>query len=742
MTVQTNTNSIVYVGNGSTANFDYDFLILDASHLKVYFGDVLQTSGYVVSGVLSQTGGTVAFAPAPGAGVKITLTRSVPFLQLTDYQAYDAFPAESHERALDLLTMMTQQLKGELGRTMQHPVGGNKWDAKGNEIINVGTGSSGTSAANINQVKHLIASEVGDDPSASASVRSREALRRSYAEAGYNLVDGSFQTGFTLVNANDVALDEATGRAFSGPAGVVAAGTDPVTSGGFVDRSDHTLRSEVDEMSRLTSRYATLQAAADAKRSVFVDMDYSLTAAVSVSDMLDITAVDDPVISVQANKIAFNVSDVAKGVMRGLEFVGAATPTDTASSMAVNTQTALPVNYVTYDGIVASCLTLGLNLTKGRGNKVIGGKFGGMVYSPSTLGSAGGYGVLLQGERDVEIACTHFVATATDRHAVYTSKVSTDPVGIGGCENVDIHDVVVDWLATNGTDDESKIPFPARSPRNWKLRDSSIQGGAGGVIVRTGNGSARDIFILNNNMRDMESRNSQFCTPISVGQASTGYGVVGVIISGNRTRISRGSGQPPARDAGGLFAGISQMLITDHISTVDTGVMFGFTNCTDVLIDNVTDIVSGSNGPNIQPVLNFSGSCSKFTIGNVMHNRPDISGKKALFGGLANMTDMTCTFTRTFRVLTNGAGGFTLLDPWDLVAYVTLNANNIVIQFRSHVTQQAADEAQYRMTSATHANAYRSNSVGKTGTVFVMTFAGAVADPQTSTFTIEGVLTE
>lgn len=236
MTVQTNNNSISYVGNGSTVHFDYDYLILNASHLKVYFGDVLQTSGYVVSGVSSQTGGTVAFAVAPPNGANITLIRDVPFLQLTDYQPYDAFPAESHERALDLLTMMTQQLKDELGRTMQHPVGGNKWDAKGNEIINVGTGSSGTSAANIDQVKYLISSEVGDDPSASASVRSREALRRSYAEAGYNLVVGSFEVGGTLVNANDVLLQERTGKVFSGPAGAVAAGTNPA-SGGFVDVS-------------------------------------------------------------------------------------------------------------------------------------------------------------------------------------------------------------------------------------------------------------------------------------------------------------------------------------------------------------------------------------------------------------------------------------------------------------------------------------------------------------------------
>lgn len=63
-----------------------------------------------------------------------------------------------------------------------------------------------------------------------------EAIRRSYAEAGYNLVDGSFEAGGTLVNANDVLLQESTGKAFSGPAGPIAAGTDPA-SGGFVDYS-------------------------------------------------------------------------------------------------------------------------------------------------------------------------------------------------------------------------------------------------------------------------------------------------------------------------------------------------------------------------------------------------------------------------------------------------------------------------------------------------------------------------
>ena len=64
-----------------------------------------------------------------------------------------------------------------------------------------------------------------------------ESIRRSYAEAGYNLVDCSFEAGGTLANDNYVLLQERTGKAFTGPAGQVNAGTDP-TSSGFVDVSD------------------------------------------------------------------------------------------------------------------------------------------------------------------------------------------------------------------------------------------------------------------------------------------------------------------------------------------------------------------------------------------------------------------------------------------------------------------------------------------------------------------------
>lgn len=70
----------------------------------------------------------------------------------------------------------------------------------------------------------------------------RESLRRSYAEAGYNLVSGSFEAGGTLANTKDVLLHEASGKAYTGSAGTVAAGTNPA-GGGFVDVSNSVVSS-------------------------------------------------------------------------------------------------------------------------------------------------------------------------------------------------------------------------------------------------------------------------------------------------------------------------------------------------------------------------------------------------------------------------------------------------------------------------------------------------------------------
>ena len=66
----------------------------------------------------------------------------------------------------------------------------------------------------------------------------REALRRTYLEAGLNLVEGSFETGAIITSTTDVVLHEKTGKCYSGPIGQVSKETDPLSEG-FVDVSEH-----------------------------------------------------------------------------------------------------------------------------------------------------------------------------------------------------------------------------------------------------------------------------------------------------------------------------------------------------------------------------------------------------------------------------------------------------------------------------------------------------------------------
>lgn len=118
------------------------------------------------------------------------------------------------------------------GGTMSGPV-----DMSSNEILNVSRLSA--DRLELGGVQVVPTSLVIDPYNGT-----REALRRSYAEAGYSLVVGSFEVGGVLVNPNDVLLRESTGKAYSGPAGVVPPGTDPIGVA-FTDRSGELLRLEL-----------------------------------------------------------------------------------------------------------------------------------------------------------------------------------------------------------------------------------------------------------------------------------------------------------------------------------------------------------------------------------------------------------------------------------------------------------------------------------------------------------------
>lgn len=117
-TISTETNRVDQTGTGSQTAFTYTFKITDKTHLKVYVNGTLKTvdTDYTVSGVGSDSGGTVTFVTAPTSGHRVILLREVPLTQATTYTNAGKFPAASHESTLDKLTMGLQQLKERLDR--------------------------------------------------------------------------------------------------------------------------------------------------------------------------------------------------------------------------------------------------------------------------------------------------------------------------------------------------------------------------------------------------------------------------------------------------------------------------------------------------------------------------------------------------------------------------------------------------------------------------------------------------
>lgn len=131
MTVSTTTNRIDYQGDGSTTVFPIPFKFLDNSHLLVYTktaedpdSEALQTitTHYTVTGAGDDTGGTLTMITAPASGVNLSIIRNTPATQLEDYVENDLFDADSHEDALDKLTMLIQDLDEVFGRCIVQSV--------------------------------------------------------------------------------------------------------------------------------------------------------------------------------------------------------------------------------------------------------------------------------------------------------------------------------------------------------------------------------------------------------------------------------------------------------------------------------------------------------------------------------------------------------------------------------------------------------------------------------------------
>lgn len=128
MTVSSTQAREIYSCNGVTTVNTVPFRILDETHLRIVkftiatsaVVDLVLTTDYTVQNV-GAANAQFTMNAAPSSLYKLIAIRNVPLSQATDYVANDAFPAESHETALDKLTMTMQQLKDISDRSASLP---------------------------------------------------------------------------------------------------------------------------------------------------------------------------------------------------------------------------------------------------------------------------------------------------------------------------------------------------------------------------------------------------------------------------------------------------------------------------------------------------------------------------------------------------------------------------------------------------------------------------------------------
>ncbi|WP_025517508.1 SGNH/GDSL hydrolase family protein [Bordetella trematum] len=125
MTVSSEVSSFSYATDGVTTSFPVPFYFLAASDLRVWLHNEASDSStdlelgndYDVTGAGQASGGAVVTRIAHPPGLTLRGERLVPITQETAYQRNDPFPERAHEKALDKLTMIAQQIASIFGMT-------------------------------------------------------------------------------------------------------------------------------------------------------------------------------------------------------------------------------------------------------------------------------------------------------------------------------------------------------------------------------------------------------------------------------------------------------------------------------------------------------------------------------------------------------------------------------------------------------------------------------------------------
>jgi hypothetical protein len=213
MTISTQTPRVQYAGNGSTTAFPVPFEYILAAGVTVIFTDasgndttwVKDTHFTLADNNVAATGTVnVKTSPTdytPASGTKLTILRDEPLTQGQSYTENDPFPAKSHEKALDRLTMQVQMLSERIGRAILFGATGGTSDKS---IAPIGEGHFWLADANGNMVDGGSAADIADAEENAA------AAANSASDAADSATDSATSAAAAAASAAGVNLPALT----------------------------------------------------------------------------------------------------------------------------------------------------------------------------------------------------------------------------------------------------------------------------------------------------------------------------------------------------------------------------------------------------------------------------------------------------------------------------------------------------------------------------------------------------
>lgn len=112
-----------YTANGVSDTFAYTFKILSEDQLVVKLNGVVQTTGFTITGVGNDAGGSIVASGAPANGSLVELIRSTPATRSTDYAPNGDLREETLDADFDRAYMALQEMQEQVDRTMKLPQG-------------------------------------------------------------------------------------------------------------------------------------------------------------------------------------------------------------------------------------------------------------------------------------------------------------------------------------------------------------------------------------------------------------------------------------------------------------------------------------------------------------------------------------------------------------------------------------------------------------------------------------------